>query len=239
MNISQLSPSVNRIEFEDGGRTTIVEFDERHIYVSRRKWHIELGTTTRLLHQLSKTISPASTNEPSAANEVRGSWLWLLGAIVVYFSNYSASIPLLAPALGLVWLVKFSLNIRAAMACRQRRLGHGRSADTSARRRKWRIIETPDVRARAFQGDRDRQAERVRIVEVGPSHYRGRRGIPSRSTDASRHLSTERWELQIRVKRIHRAIESLGHLRGGWIRGARAVLPGGRDPWPVLPAPAA
>lgn len=115
MNISQLSPSVNRIEFEDGGRTTIVEFDERHIYVSRRKWHIELGTSTRLLHQLSKTISPASTNEPSAANEVRGSWLWLLGAIVVYFSNYSASIPLLAPALGLVWLVKFSLNIRAAI----------------------------------------------------------------------------------------------------------------------------
>jgi hypothetical protein len=115
MNVSKLSPSVNRIEFDDHGRTTIVEFDDRHISVSRKKWHIELGTTTRLLHQLSKTISLARTNDPSAAAEVRSSWLWLLGAIVAYFSSFNASIPLLAPALGLVWLIKFSLNIRAAV----------------------------------------------------------------------------------------------------------------------------
>jgi hypothetical protein len=115
MNVSKLSPSVNRIEFDDNGRTTIVEFDDRHIIVSRKKWHIELGTSTRLLHQLSKTISPARTNDPSAAAEVRSSWLWLLGAVVTYFSSYNVGIPLLAPALGLVWLIKFSINIRAAI----------------------------------------------------------------------------------------------------------------------------
>lgn len=115
MNVSKLSPSINRIEFDDNGRTTIVEFDDRHIIVSRKKWHLELGTSTRLLHQLSTTISPARTNDPSAAAEIRSSWLWLLGAVVTYFSSYNSGIPLLAPALGLVWLLKFSLNIRAAI----------------------------------------------------------------------------------------------------------------------------
>ena len=114
MNVSKLNPLVNRFEFFDDGRTTIIEFDDRHIFVTRKKWHIEHYTSTRLLHELSKTISPARANDPSAAEEIQRSWLWLLSAIVFYFSTHTASIPLLAPALGLVWLIKFSLNIRSA-----------------------------------------------------------------------------------------------------------------------------
>lgn len=115
MNVTHLTPPVQRIEFEDVFRTTIVEFDERHLYVRRRNGHMQLGTSTRLLHQLSPAITDDYSNDPEAARQVRVSWLFFLGAIVVFFSDYNAGIPLLAPALLLVWLVVFGFNIGATL----------------------------------------------------------------------------------------------------------------------------
>ena len=115
MTVTKIGTSPQRLEFEDSGRTTIVEFDKRHIFVKQKKWHIELGTSTRLLHHLSPAISSDYSNDPDAAKRIRTSWLFLFGAIVVYFSDYNASIPLLAPALLLLWLLVFLPNGRRAL----------------------------------------------------------------------------------------------------------------------------
>ena len=112
MTVTKIGTLPQRLEFEDSGRTTIVEFDKRHIFVKQKKWHIELGTSTRLLHHLSPAISSDFSNDAEAAMRVRSSWLFLLGAIVVYFSDYNASVPLLAPALLLLWLLVFLPNSR-------------------------------------------------------------------------------------------------------------------------------
>jgi hypothetical protein len=112
MSVTKLERPVRRIEFDHAGRTTIVEFDDRQISVRNKKWHIELGTSTRLLHHLSTTISQEFAHDSDAGNRIRSSWLWLTGAVVIYFSEYNASIPLLAPALLLTWLLIFLPNIR-------------------------------------------------------------------------------------------------------------------------------
>jgi len=115
MNVTKLERPLQRIEFDHAGRTTIVEFDDRQMSVRHKKWHIELGTSTRLLHHLSTTISHEFASNSDATRQIRFSWLWLLGAIVAYFSEYNASIPLLAPALLFVWLLIFLPNIRNAV----------------------------------------------------------------------------------------------------------------------------
>lgn len=115
MNVTHLTPSIQRIEFDDIWRTTIVEFDDRHLYVRRRNGPMELGTSTRLLHHLSPAITDDYSNDPDSARKVHMSWLFLLGAIVVFFSDHNAGIPLLAPALLLVWLVLFGFNINATL----------------------------------------------------------------------------------------------------------------------------
>src|SRR3546814_1808660 len=56
--------------------------------VRHKKWHIELGTSTRLLHHLSTTISHEFAGNSDATKQIRSSWLWLLGAAVAYFSEY-------------------------------------------------------------------------------------------------------------------------------------------------------
>lgn len=114
MAVTRLRAAHPRLEFEDSGRTTIVEFDKRHLYVRQKKWQIDLGTSTRLLHHLSPVISSEFSNDSEAATQVRSSWLFLVGAVVVYFSDHNASIPLLSPALLLLWLLVFVPNIRKA-----------------------------------------------------------------------------------------------------------------------------
>jgi hypothetical protein len=115
MSVTKLERPLQRMEFDHAGRTTIVEFDHRQISVRRKKWHIELGTSTRLLHHLSTTISHEFAGDSVATNRVRTSWLWLLGAIVIYFSDLSTSIPLLAPALLMGWLFIFLPNVRSSI----------------------------------------------------------------------------------------------------------------------------
>ena len=112
MNVTKIVIPSQRLEFADSGRTTIVEFDKRHLFVKQKKWHIELGTSTRLLHHLSPAISHEFSNDPEAAIRIRSSLFCLLGAIVIYYSDYNARIPLLAPVLFLLWLLVFLRNIR-------------------------------------------------------------------------------------------------------------------------------
>lgn len=115
MNVKRLERPVQKIEFDHAGRKTIVEFDDRQISVRHTKWHLELDTSARLLHHLSTSIPHEFTSDGEAVRKVRISWFWLIGAIVVYFSDYNGSIPLLAPALLLLWLVFLLPNARNAM----------------------------------------------------------------------------------------------------------------------------
>ena len=116
MNVTKIVISTQRLEFKDCGRSITVEFDKRHLFVKKRKWEIDLGTSTSLLHLLSPAISLEFSNDSNAVKRVRSSLIFLLGAIVFYFSEYNDRVPLMAPSLLLLWLIEFLPNMRRAWA---------------------------------------------------------------------------------------------------------------------------
>lgn len=111
--IAKLVPPTRSYQFRHLGNSTTISFDERNLYV-RSEQGVASGTTTHLLHHLSPRIEEECWNEPDAITKIRISLLLLLAAIVVYFSDVQDAVPLLAPALALVWLIIFASNCRRA-----------------------------------------------------------------------------------------------------------------------------
>ena len=112
-NILKFEPPSKKCEFTHRGVVTTVSFDERHMHLHHKRWATH-DASAHLLHQLSPKILEHYGNDSDAATYIRAAWILLLAAVVVYFSDYNDRIPLLAPALALLWLVFFSANIKRA-----------------------------------------------------------------------------------------------------------------------------
>ena len=111
--IAKLESPVRSYTFRHLGKTSTVSFDERNLYV-RCERQLTKGTRTHLLHHLSPKIDEGCWNEPGATTKVRTAWLLLLAAVVFYFSDLRHSVPLLVPALVILWAMFFASSSRRA-----------------------------------------------------------------------------------------------------------------------------
>lgn len=111
--IVKLEPPTRTYHFSHLGKGSTLSFDERRLYV-RTERGVTKGTATYLLHHLSPRIEEECLNESGATTMVRVAWGLLLAAIVVYFSEVQEAMPLLAPALALLWIIMFAANCRQA-----------------------------------------------------------------------------------------------------------------------------
>lgn len=109
--VSKLRPKHTRYEYRIGWRRMVLEFDERYLH---EHWEERsgFGTRTSLLHYLSPRFARVREMDPDAMRHTRIGGGLLLAAIVVFFSAYNASIPLLAPVLLLLSLGPLILGLR-------------------------------------------------------------------------------------------------------------------------------
>ncbi len=102
--VAQLFPKRNRYTSTHHGRTTTHEFDENNLTI---EWHHGSlsGSSSALLSRLSPRLMSETSIDNDSLSNTRHGLLFMLAGFVIYFSEFNASIPLLAPALGLVGLL--------------------------------------------------------------------------------------------------------------------------------------
>ena len=110
-NISEFKPRTQSYEFEFLGKKTTLSFDERYLHEEWKKG-VAKGKSTYLLYRLSPNIVEATDINQEALKLVRTSWILLIASIVIYFSDYKETIPLLAPVLAVAAISIFTINIR-------------------------------------------------------------------------------------------------------------------------------
>ena len=98
-------------EYKFLGKKTTLSFDERYLYEEWKKG-IEKGKATYLLYRLSPNIIEATDLDKEALKHIRFSWYFLIASIIIYFSDYNETIPLLAPVLAAFSILIFVKNIR-------------------------------------------------------------------------------------------------------------------------------
>lgn len=111
--ILHFAPPVQSHQYRHLGWTTQVSFDERDVFIQQKLGLLERRSSYHL-HNLSPAIPQERVSDEGAMDQVRRSWLYLLAAVVVYFSEINAAVPLLAPVLGLLWFVTLATNLRHA-----------------------------------------------------------------------------------------------------------------------------
>ncbi|MYL28144.1 MULTISPECIES: hypothetical protein [Halomonadaceae] len=90
-----------------------LSFDERYLYEEQNGFG---GNTQKvhLLHRLSPKLREEYIGSQKATDQVRKGWLLLLGAAVIFFSEFRSQIPLLAPSLSVIGLLVLAYNIPKA-----------------------------------------------------------------------------------------------------------------------------
>jgi hypothetical protein len=111
--VLHVTPPVKQHRFQHLGWMTQLSFDERDLFIRCTRGFIESSSSYHL-HNLSPSIATERVSDPDALGRIRTAWLLLLAAVVIRFSDYNASIPLLAPVLALLWLGIFVVNLRHA-----------------------------------------------------------------------------------------------------------------------------
>lgn len=111
--ILHIAPPVQNHRYRHLGWVTQVSFDERDLFIQQTLGLLERRSSYHL-HNLSPEIPQERVSDDDAMIQVRRSWLYLLAAVVVYFSAIHPAVPLLAPALALLWAVTFGVNLRQA-----------------------------------------------------------------------------------------------------------------------------
>lgn len=111
--ILHIAPPVQSHQYRHLGWRTQVSFDERDVFIQQKLGVLERRSSYHL-HNLSPAIPQERVSDEDAVERVRRSWLYLLAAVVVYFSDINTAVPLLAPVLALLWLVTFVANLRQA-----------------------------------------------------------------------------------------------------------------------------
>lgn len=111
--ILHIAPPVQSHQYRHLGWRIHVSFDERDLFIQQTLGLLERRSSYHL-HNLSPAIPQERVSDEDAMVQVRRSWLYLLAAVVVYFSDINAAVPLLAPVLGGLWLVIFAANLRHA-----------------------------------------------------------------------------------------------------------------------------
>ncbi|MCW8932259.1 MAG: hypothetical protein OQL19_18750 [Gammaproteobacteria bacterium] len=101
----------NTYEFEHLGTQTKLSTDDRYLFHEWEKGAIK-GKTSHLLHRLSPNINIETIVDDVALKKIRISWVLIVSAIIIFFSDYNDKIPLLAPFLAGYGLLAIGLNIK-------------------------------------------------------------------------------------------------------------------------------
>ncbi len=113
-NVTRLKPRLTRLSLSNRTYKKILSFDSNFLYEDWSRG-MQSGSNTYPLHQLIPKLHYTSGTDSHILKVFRTSALCVLASIIVYFSDYNAKIPLLAPALlliGLPFCVHALLDIR-------------------------------------------------------------------------------------------------------------------------------
>jgi hypothetical protein len=106
-----MSEKIHRISYEAAcGRDQYrYWFDDKYIY---REWSKgpDFSKDFFPLDDLSEEYAQAASRPKSVSEGIRNAVSYIMGAVVVFFSEFNAQIPLLAPVLLLLGISRFSSN---------------------------------------------------------------------------------------------------------------------------------
>lgn len=111
--VLHIAPPVQNHRYRHLGWTTQVSFDERDLFMQQTAGLLERRSSYHL-HNLAPDIPQERVSDEDAVLQFRRSWLYLLAAVVVYFSDIQGAVPLLAPVLGLLWILTAVISLRRA-----------------------------------------------------------------------------------------------------------------------------
>jgi hypothetical protein len=113
MNITRLEPKANSYEFKHLGKTTSLSFEESTLTVIVQDKYTS-RTQTVPLDYLESHFVEEVTVDSASRKMVRQSYVLIISALIVFFSSYNESIPLLAPVLMLLGIFNFTVHIKRA-----------------------------------------------------------------------------------------------------------------------------
>ena len=99
--VAEIATTRKRLEVEHRGRSTLLEFDEEYLYERWRTWQGS-GENAYPLRRLSPILRRGRSDTSVYINRARMGFAFLIAAVVIYFSEYHAKIPLAAPVLALL-----------------------------------------------------------------------------------------------------------------------------------------
>ena len=113
--VTELKPDRRRYDYRFRGRATTIQIEGAYLHERWKKSQFESGEKVYLLHQLSPILRKGQTVNPAALSRARWGIGLLLGAAVVFFSEYHDKLPLAAPILALASLAPLISGLRGLL----------------------------------------------------------------------------------------------------------------------------
>lgn len=112
--ITQIRPHKPVYAYSSSDKSTTLEFDKRYLY---EKWNSRSskGTKAYVLHDLSPKLVHWRHIGENSLSTLKWAGLFLLSALIIFYSDYQYKIPLLAPSMliiGITMLLKALNDIR-------------------------------------------------------------------------------------------------------------------------------